>query len=148
MSPPFDRTPNASPRFNLVLPAHNRSQWCSQARAGDLNQRYQDLEAVVVDEASDPAFGPRHRRRECPRIVLLRGDRRRSRAARKAIDSACAGRRVLANFDDGDLLDLVHVDSAAGALSCNPHVDVVYIGVAQVRPSRSEQRLRSRFHLG
>lgn len=86
-----------SPLVTVVIPTHDRNDVVPRAVESALGQTVDDLEVVVVDDASTtPVSLPRH-----PRVRVLRLDRNVGNAgARNAGVDAAAGRWVVCVDDD------------------------------------------------
>ncbi|GAB4385745.1 MAG: glycosyltransferase [Elainellaceae cyanobacterium] len=112
------------PQLSIIIPTHNRPDLLPVAVQSALNQTYQDLEVVVVDDASHPpAQLP-----EDPRLRIIRLDQGVGGAGARNVGTQAARGRWVTYLDDDDCL-LPHMAelslSALSATDVTPPVGVI-----------------------
>ena len=119
------------PLVSIVIPTHNRPGLLLEAIQSVARQRYENWEAIIVDDGSQPPvaiealvlqFGSRVRgvRHESP----LGGP-----AAKNSGADAARG-EILAFLDDDDLYAPAYVERAIQVLNRHPELDLVFMGVS------------------
>ncbi len=114
------------PRVSVILPTHNRPDLLRDAIESLLSQTYTDWEAMIVDDASDPAA-------ELPvdqRFRALRHQTSMGGAAAKNAGASVSSADILAFLDDDDLYAPSYLERAVSVLDKHPEVDVVFMGVS------------------
>lgn len=91
------------PRVSVVIPTHNRLDLLAQTLRSVLVQDLQELEAIVVDDASEDATSTWLEQLRDPRVRSVRHDAPRGVAAARNTGSAIARAPWLAFVDDDDL---------------------------------------------
>ena len=121
-------TGSQCPRISVVIPTHNRPALLREAFHSLEQQRFDDWEAIVVDDASVPPVDGA-RLGQHPRLQLLRNDVCQGGAAAKNAGIAVARGEVIAFLDDDDLLEAHYLARAIDVLDRHPEVDVLFMGV-------------------
>ncbi len=119
--------------FSVVIPTYSRQELLNEALASVLNQTFDDLEVVVVDDASpDPALVPVD-----TRVRLIRQPENRGKSAALNVGLAAAKGEYVAFLDDDDTWTPTRLANAARA-----HVlaDLVICGL----PHAGKGRIRLR----
>ncbi|MGP1385609.1 MAG: glycosyltransferase family 2 protein [Thainema sp.] len=112
------------PPISIIIPTHNRPHLLPLAVESALNQTYQDLEVVVVDDASsEPVQLP-----ENPRLRVIRLEAGVGGAGARNVGTQAARGRWVTYLDDDDVLLPHMVEMSLAALkstSCDPPVAVI-----------------------
>ncbi len=112
------------PNVSVIIPTHNRPQLVALAVQSALNQTYENLEVLVVDDASDePVALPDH-----PRLRVIRLDEGVGGAGARNIGTQSARGRWITYLDDDDRLlpDMVKVSlTAIDSAAVEPPVGVI-----------------------
>ena len=106
------------PRVSVILPTHNRPDLLRDAIESLLSQTYTDWEAMIVDDASDPAA-------ELPvdqRFRALRHQTSMGGAAAKNAGASVSSADILAFLDDDDLYAPSYLERAVSVLDKHPEV--------------------------
>lgn len=112
------------PQLSIIIPTHNRPHLLPLAVQSALNQTYQDLEIIVVDDASsEPAHLP-----ENPKLRVIRLEQGVGGAGARNVGTEAARGRWVTYLDDDDCL-LPHMAeislSALESAAVNPPVAVI-----------------------
>ena len=112
------------PQLSIIIPTHNRPHLLSAAVQSALDQTYQDLEVVVVDDASSPPVQlPEH-----PQLRVIRLEQGVGGAGARNVGTRAARGRWVTYLDDDDCL-LPHMAetslSALEATVLNPPVAAI-----------------------
>lgn len=115
----------STPVFSVIMPTHHRPEMLSEAVASVLNQSLEQLELIVIDDASPtPADVPAD-----PRIRLVRNDASQGPAAARNRGLSIATGEFVAFLDDDDLWTR---DRLAHALAAHEDHDVVVCSAGRV----------------
>lgn len=114
------------PRVSIVLPTHNRPGLLREALDSICNQTFSNWEALIVDDASSPAFAFDL---EDARIRILRHDIAQGGAAAKDTGIQHARGEIIAFLDDDDCYDPHYLERALDVLDHHPQIDVIFMGV-------------------
>ncbi|MEL6164320.1 MAG: glycosyltransferase family 2 protein [Cyanobacteria bacterium J06628_3] len=88
------------PLLSIIIPTYNRPHLLSRAVNSALNQTREDLEVIVVDDASTESFKlPKH-----PRLKIIRQQENRGGAAARNLGARLARGRWITYLDDDDEL--------------------------------------------
>lgn len=90
-----------TPLVSVVIPTHNRARLLERAMASVLGQTFQDLEVIVVDDASTDATETQMRNVRDPRVRYVRHEQNRGVSAARNTGVAQARGRYIA-FQDSD----------------------------------------------
>ncbi|MDB9527132.1 glycosyltransferase [Oscillatoria sp. CS-180] len=119
-----------TPQLTVIIPTYNRPQLLKLAVDSALNQTFQNLEVLVVDDASDePVNLP-----EEPRLRVIRLERSRGGAGARNVGTEAAQGRWITYLDDDDSLlpHMVERSLAAIAHSSLPAPVGVLSGLEKV----------------
>lgn len=116
----------SSPRVSIILPTHNRPTLLCDAVDSLRMQTFQDWEAIVVDDASNP---PAMIETKDTRIRIIRHKSAQGGAAAKNTGIDNARGDILAFLDDDDCYAPKYIEDALNVLDQNSDVDVVFMGV-------------------
>lgn len=112
------------PLISIIIPTHNRPHLLPRAVESALNQTYQDLEVIVVDDAStDRATLP-----EDPRLRVIFLDKNVGGAGARNVGTKAALGRWVTYLDDDDYLLPQMVEMSLSTLqntTANPPVAVI-----------------------
>jgi GT2 family glycosyltransferase len=132
-------TDKGGPLLSILLPVHNtQAKWLRACIASVLEQSYDNWELCIVDDASDRqetvAFLERVAHAD-GRIRLLRRNVNGhiSKATNTALEAARGGFIVLLDHDD--VLHLDALREVAGAITLNPHWDLIYTDEDRINES-------------
>lgn len=119
--PPADR-----PLFSVIIPTRNRSALFAVALASVLEQRFRDLEVIVVNDGSSAEHEPRYRELveaasgTARLLTLVRTERGHGPSYALNFGAAQARGEYLCFLDDDDQwTDPEHLGRAAGAIAAN-----------------------------
>lgn len=90
----------SNPQLSIIIPTHNRPHLLPLAVQSALNQTYQDLEIVVVDDASSP---PAHLP-ENPKVRIIRLEKGVGGSGARNVGTRAARGRWVTYLDDDDCL--------------------------------------------
>lgn len=90
------------PEVSVIIPTHNRQRLVSRAVRSVLNQTYEDLECIVVDDASSDGTPQVIQTIEDERLVYLRHDRNRGASGARNTGIRAAKSSLIAFLDDDD----------------------------------------------
>lgn len=112
------------PSLSIIIPTHNRPHLLRAAVQSALNQTYQDLEVIVVDDASsEPVYLPTN-----PRVQVIRLEQGRGGAGARNVGTEAARGRWVTYLDDDDRLlpNMAEVSmSALEAADADPPVAII-----------------------
>jgi hypothetical protein len=117
---------SSSPRVSVILPTHNRPDLLREALTSLRDQTFTNWEAVVVDDASNPAVALKPKD---TRTRILRHDTAQGGAAAKNTGIQNARGEILAFLDDDDCYAPRYLERALNVLDRHPEIDVVFMGV-------------------
>ncbi len=92
----------SAPVVSVVIPTHNRSALLGRAVASVLTQSYEDIEAIVVDDASTDDTSDVVKSFDDPRVRYLRHEANKYASAARNTGSEAAIGRYIAYVDDDD----------------------------------------------
>lgn len=122
---------NIAPAVSVVVPTHNRLALLLETLDSLRSQTFQDWEAVVVDDGSDPPVDlARLRERYGARVRGVRHDRARGVAAARNSGVVAASAPTVTFLDDDDLFAGDCLEKAMAVLGKCPDVDVVFPGLS------------------
>lgn len=130
----------ASPVLSIIIPTYNRPHLLPQAVESALNQTLQDVEVIVVDDAStEPIALPEH-----PRLQVVRLPSNRGGAAARNVGAQIARGRWIAYLDDDDQLlpHMAAVSLKALASASLPAPVAVLSGIEVINPEGQVIRTR------
>ncbi len=115
-----------SPKISICIPTYNRKEYVSQALQSALDQKYENLEIVVVDDGSSDGTQELVRGFEDLRIRYFRNEVNRGRpyTRNRCIDEARG--EFLLWLDDDDVLQENIVEEYVGLLQEYPDVQILY----------------------
>lgn len=90
------------PLVSVVIPTHNRKSLVVRAVNSVLAQSYQNLECIVVDDASNDGTMEELRKIDDPRLKLLRNEESRHASATRNVGIANSSGEYVAFLDDDD----------------------------------------------
>lgn len=111
-------------RVSIVIPCFDDGLHLSQSVRSALDQTYDDVEVLVVDDGSSDAATLRELRSLPPGVQVLRQSNAGVSTARNTAIAAASGDYILP-LDADDLLDVGYAAAAAGILDRKPEVGVV-----------------------
>jgi len=121
------------PAVSVIIPTFNRADLLPKAVRSVLAQTYQDLEIVVIDDASADCTTSVVQRMNDPRIRYVRHERNRGIAAARNTGVANATGRFLAFLDDDDEWLPRKLELQVGILAGSPRsIGAVYSAFEQV----------------
>jgi glycosyltransferase involved in cell wall biosynthesis len=112
-------------RVSVIIPTYNRAHSVVDAIASVLDQRYGDLELIVVDDGSTDDTASRVGAISDRRLRYVRGRHGGVSAARN-LGAQCATGELLAFLDSDDLWQRDKLTHEVGFLASHPEVDVVF----------------------
>src|SRR5262245_27684083 len=92
----------STPGVSVIIPTHNRAHFLPTALRSVLDQTFQDLEIMVVDDASTDGTPGIRQQFQDPRIHWLRHDSNRGGAAARNTGIANSRGEYIAFLDDDD----------------------------------------------
>ena len=118
----------ANPRVSIVLPTYNGSRFLVQAVRSCLQQTFQDLELIVVDDAStdETAAILAEQGRSDERLTILHNHRNRGLPASLNRGFSVARGRYLTWTSDDNWYRPAAVEAMLAFLESQPSVDLVY----------------------
>jgi glycosyltransferase involved in cell wall biosynthesis len=114
---------------SVIIPTRNRLDLVEVAIHSVLQQDYPNVEAVVVDDASDPPFHPAV---PDPRIRVIRNAQPLGTAASRNIGMNAAHGDLIGFLDDDDWYYPDKIEVQARYLREHPEIDLVFSRVAVV----------------
>lgn len=90
----------SDPQLSIIIPTHNRPNLLPSAVESALNQTYQDIEVIVVDDASDQFV----QLPENPKLRIIRLDKGVGGAGARNVGTQKARGRWVTYLDDDDYL--------------------------------------------
>jgi glycosyltransferase involved in cell wall biosynthesis len=121
------------PAVSVIIPTFNRADLLPKAVRSVLAQTYQDLEIVVIDDASADCTTAAVHRLDDPRIRYVRHERNRGIAAARNTGVANATGRYVAFLDDDDEWLPRKLELQVGILADSPRsIGAVYSAFEQV----------------
>ena len=112
-------------RVSVIIPTYNRAHSVVDAIASVLDQRYGDLELIVVDDGSTDDTASRVGAISDRRLRYVRGRHGGVSAARN-LGAQCAAGELLAFLDSDDLWQRDKLTHEVALLASHPEVDVVF----------------------
>ncbi len=113
-------------RVSIVIPCYNASATLGEAVQSALDQTWDDLEVIIVDDgSSDPATIALLDGMNWPRTRVIRQDNAGPAAARNAAIRASTGEFILP-LDADDRIAPSYVEKALAVLQRRPGVGIVY----------------------
>jgi glycosyltransferase involved in cell wall biosynthesis len=110
-----------APRYSVIIPTHGRPAFLADALASVLDQSLDDLEVIVVDDASpEPVVLPG----DDPRLRLVRRSANGGPAAARNTGVDAAGGDRLAFLDDDDWWEPGHLARADARLAERPDREI------------------------
>jgi len=121
------------PKVSIIIPVYNGEEYITDALESSLEQTYQEVEVIVVDDGSTDGT-PEVLRQYEGRIVHIRQENRGVAAARNAGLAASRG-EYICYLDSDDTIDATKVEVQAAALDQHPDAGLCY-GIWQKIDSR------------
>lgn len=94
-----------TPKVSVIIPAFNSERWIGRAVASVLSQTEQDVEVIVVDDASEDHTRERVRAHSDPRVLLIESTRNEGPAAARNRGLRVARGTWIAFLDSDDWYD-------------------------------------------
>lgn len=116
----------AEPKVSVCIPTRNRAHWLADAIGSVLAQRFNDLEVVVSDNASDDRTQEVLASFDDPRVVHSRTDRMLSITENWNRAFAMARGRYLTLLPDDDMMLPDNLSEKVGILDEQPRVGLVH----------------------
>jgi hypothetical protein len=117
---------NNGPLVSVVMPSYNTAEsFLRRAIESVLSQTYQNLELIVVDDASTAGDSDIVRSYEDSRIVLLRNDENRHVAATVNRGMEIARGQYIARMDSDDVCLPRRIEKQVAYLMRHPDIDIV-----------------------
>ena len=126
-----------NPTFSVVIPTRNRPALLASAITSVVDQTFDDLEVVLIDDGSDPPV--RSEAFSDVRILkVYRNERAQGAAAARNLGAAMATGDFIAFLDDDDLWVPKKLDVVRLCLEANPSIDVVtHLSSWEIKPTIS-----------
>ena len=118
-----------SPQVSVILPTHNRPLLLAEALDSLEAQTFSDWEAIVVNDASNPAIDIGRIVSVHPRVTALAHQSRHGGAAAKNTGVDAAQGELLAFLDDDDMYDPDYLGRSVEVLARYPDIEVLFMGV-------------------
>ncbi|KZZ58216.1 hypothetical protein A3762_08295 [Oleiphilus sp. HI0125] len=116
-----------SSKVSVVIPAYNRASYINQTVDSVLNQTYQNIELIVVDDAStDGTFEKLQSYGEKITLLTHEGHQNKGQAASINLGLAKASGDYFAILDSDDFWELNKLDIQVDFLDKNPDIGLVY----------------------
>lgn len=118
------------PRVSVVIPCYNHGQYVDEAVDSIVNQTFQDVEILVINDGStDPLTNEKLRHYNKPRTTVFHTKNQGLAATRNyAIREKARGDYILA-LDADDFFDSTFLEKAVRVLDQQPEVGVVACGI-------------------
>ena len=117
-------------RISVVIPTFSRPELLCEALGSLARQSYDDWEAIVVDDGSDPRTTPDQIARVVgDRFQLFRHSQRLGTAVAKNRGVAAAAGDLITVLDDDDLLKPFALRSIVDAFSTHREIDCLFLNV-------------------
>lgn len=130
------KTMSHSPLISVVIPTHNRPELLAEALQSVAEQTLTDWEAIVVDDASQPAVDPTQILQTYgPKVKVLRHELARGGSASKNTGIQAASGRYVAFLDDDDIYDPKYLETAVATLEQHPKLTTLFMSVVWFGPN-------------
>lgn len=113
---------------SVVMPVHNRAKTVVAAVESVLNQSYENIELIIVDDGSTDGSHLLIEAMNDPRIVLLRETQCGGVSAARNKGLKVAAGKYIAYLDSDNTWDLRYIAAMVGAFVENPDADAAYSG--------------------
>ncbi len=120
----------STPLVSIIIPTHNRLDLLNEAIESITQQSLQDIEVIVVDDASMPAINSKQIKDTYPlNISVIRHTSSQGGAAAKNTGAKAATGKYIAFLDDDDLYAPSYLQEAVSTLEKSPEIKTLFMGV-------------------
>ena len=128
------------PKVSVVIPAYNQARFLGEAIRSVLNQSYENIEVLVVNDASPDDTSQVVRNFNDPRVNLITHEENQGLPAARNTGICAASGDLIALLDADDYFHPEKLQSHVNSLVRNPEVGVTYNARYELQHSSNEIR--------
>jgi glycosyltransferase involved in cell wall biosynthesis len=114
------------PNVSVIIPAYNQAQYLGETIQSVLDQTYQDIEIIVVDDASTDDTSEVVRQFQDPRLKYIVHTKNRMLAAARNTGIRASSGEVIGCLDADDLFHPQKIEKHVAFLERNPEIGITY----------------------
>ncbi len=120
--------PNEKPLVSVIMPVYNRENFVIYAIESILNQTYDNLEFIIIDDASTDSTIERITQYNDSRIKLIKHEKNRGAAASRNSGLKISKGKYIMYLDSDNVHRSKYIETMVGAFTVLKDADVIYSG--------------------